>query len=64
MTSSPPKPQPSSTADYRISTNIAMPPKELRKTCVLFYSEDFKELAHRIASASQGYIELGSIRWK
>jgi hypothetical protein len=41
-----------------------MPPKSLRKECVLFFTEDFRELAQRIASESQGHIELGSIRWK
>lgn len=50
--------------DYRTTTNVAMPPKGLRKDCVLFFTEDFRDLAHRIAGASQGQIELGSIRWK
>mmetsp|Transcript_19699 Transcript_19699/g.55004 ORF Transcript_19699/g.55004 Transcript_19699/m.55004 type:complete len:411 (+) Transcript_19699:41-1273(+) len=51
-------------ADYRISSNVSIPPKGLRKDCVLFYTEDFKDLAQRIADESQGHIELGKIRWK
>ena len=39
-------------------------PPSLRKDCVLFYTEDFRELAERIAEHSQGHIKLGKIRWR
>lgn len=52
--------------DYRRTSNITVDnmPHGLRKSCVLFFTEDFRGLAERIAAHSQGHIELGSIRWR
>lgn len=61
-----PQPGPPAATGYRVVSNVKQDeiPKELRKDCVLFYTEDFKDLAERIAATSQGHIQLGRIRWK
>jgi hypothetical protein len=52
--------------DYRIQANVdpAVIPQHLRKECVLFYTGDMEELAHKVAAQAGGNIELGKIRWK
>lgn len=52
--------------DFRIVTNVRPDdvPASLRRDCVLFYAPDCKELAEKIAEASEGTVKLGSIRWK
>lgn len=52
--------------DYRIQANVevAQIPVELRKNCVLFYTNDMEELAKKVAAQAGGNIELGKIRWK
>lgn len=41
----------------------AIPP-QLRKNCVLFYTNDMEDLARKVAAEANGNIELGKIRWK
>lgn len=52
--------------DFRIVTNVNVDdlPEALRRDCVLFYAPDCKELAEKIAEASDGAVRLGKIRWK
>lgn len=52
--------------DFRIVTNVNADdvPDALRRDCVLFYAPDCKELAEKIAEASDGAVSLGNIRWK
>lgn len=52
--------------DFRIISNVNTEdvPAALRRDCVLFYAPDCKELAVKIAEASDGAVELGGIRWK
>ena len=56
----------SSMEDFRIITNVKAGdvPPALRRDCVLFYAPDCKELAEKIAQASDGAVRLGNIRWK
>ncbi|KAL6745527.1 ribose-phosphate pyrophosphokinase [Haematococcus lacustris] len=56
----------SSVEDFRISVNVdpAAIPANLRKNCILFYTNDMEELAKKIAGHADGNIELGKIRWK
>jgi hypothetical protein len=52
--------------DFRIVSNVNAEdvPAALRRDCILFYAPDCKELAERIAEASEGAVRLGNIRWK
>jgi hypothetical protein len=52
--------------DFRIVENVNADdlPEALRRDCVLYYAPDCKELAERIAEASEGAVKLGKIRWK
>ncbi|GFH21357.1 uncharacterized protein HaLaN_18646, partial [Haematococcus lacustris] len=56
----------SSVEDFRISVNVdpAAIPANLRKNCILFYTNDMEELAKKVAGHADGNIELGKIRWK
>lgn len=52
--------------DYRIQANLEVSqiPLNLRKSCVLFYTNEFEDLAKKIAAEAGGNIKLGKIRWK
>jgi hypothetical protein len=52
--------------DFRIVSNVNPDdmPEALRRDCVLYYAPDCKELAEKIAEASDGAVTLGKIRWK
>lgn len=61
----PPSPPPSHARSY-LSVYLSVPqvPEVLKKDCLLFYYPDCASLAHRIAHASRGNVELAEISWK
>ena len=53
--------------DFRISgpnIDLHVLPENLKKDCILFYCAESAPLAEKIASVSEGKVQLGDISWK